>query len=382
MCGDSTRWARTHRWSVKALTAPYTPIAIDSFLYNNEQGLAPDEAPHNGDCRIMGEFCWPDGRRFAFTIVDDTDFSSVSNTQPAYEFLCDCGILTTKTIWPLRPYGRGVTGGGTLEDSQYRAWVLRLQRSGFEIALHGVADGSSARAKVEAGLKLFHSLLGHEPGIHTNHCAQRESIYWGAGRLDAPLHQLYDGYRKLRHKRQFEGASTGSAYFWGDLCRMQVRYVRNFVFNDINTLKMDPVMPYYDCRRPYVRRWFSASNGSGPQDFCSLISEANQDRLEEEGGACIVYTHFGQGFYPLPPQFQLLVHRLSRKPGWFVPATQLLDYIGEQRGWCKVGEERATLNRMQWRWAWDRSAQALRKHWPAWTSEDKRSRPESRIAAP
>ena len=27
-----------------------------------------------------------------------------------------------------------------------------------------------------------------------------------------------------------------------------------------------------------------------------MLTEAAQDRLEAEGGACIMYTHFGHGF--------------------------------------------------------------------------------------
>jgi hypothetical protein len=85
--------------------------------------------------------------------------------------------------------------------------------------------------------------------------------------------------------------------------------VRNFVFQDIITLKMDQVMPYHDTRWPYVRRWFSSSNGDDPEAFRRLISEANQDRLEAEGGACIAYTHFGVPFHKLPAEFRRLMLR-------------------------------------------------------------------------
>jgi hypothetical protein len=308
-----------------------------------------------------GGLTWPSGKSFAFTVVDDTDFATVRSAKPVYDFLLDCGMRTTKTVWPLRPIGRGFTGGWTLEDEEYRNWTLELQQRGVEIALHGVADGSSERARVKKGLDYFRDVVGADPTVHTNHVAQGEGIYWGPDRLDGPLRWLYRTYRRARRPQPYDGARPDSPQFWGDICSGRIKYVRNFVFEDINTLKMDALMPYHDARRPYVRYWFSASNGDDPEAFCRLLSEANQDRLEAEGGACIVYTHFGLAFHRLPATFRRLVTRLSLKPGWFEPATPILDYIGNHRGCPVVGEQRAELNRMQWRWAWERSARQIRK---------------------
>jgi hypothetical protein len=179
----------------------------------------------------MGAICWPDGKQFAFTIVDDTDFSCVRNTKPVYDLLRDCGIRTTKTVWPFRPLNES-TSGGTLEDQDYRDWVLDMQKHGFEIALHGIADGSSDRPRILAGLDYFRSVIGSGPTIHTNHVRQAEGIYWGPRRLDGPLRSLYQAYRRCRSALQYEGAISGSPYFWGDLCRSQIKYVRNFVFNN------------------------------------------------------------------------------------------------------------------------------------------------------
>jgi len=41
---------------------------------------------------------------------------------------------------------------------------------------------------------------------------------------------------------------------------------------------------------------------------------------------------------------------LAGLPGWFVPVSTLLDYIGERRGWLKIGEDGHALSGMQWRW--------------------------------
>jgi hypothetical protein len=133
----------------------------------------------------------------------------------------------------------------------------------------------------------------------------------------------------------FRGHVEGDALFWGDLCRERIRYVRNFVFRDINTLKSCPIMPYHDPKKPFVNQWYSSSEGAERVAFTKCISEAAQDRLEEEGGACIMYTHLACGFFEngrLDPGFRRLMERLAQKGGWFVPTCTLLDHLQQRNG--------------------------------------------------
>jgi hypothetical protein len=305
----------------------------------------------NGTSKIM----WPQGKRFAFTIIDDTDRSNAENIGPVYDFLYENGFITSKTVWPLSPRGSPIGGGDSLENQIYRNFILDLKAKGFEIALHGVSDESSPRPRVIEGLKKFREIIGHAPRIHANHTGQADSLYWGKDRFDGAVRLIYHIVRKylMRSDSQFYGQMENSAYFWGDLCRETITFVRNFVFTDINTLKMDPLMPYHDSQKPYVPYWFSASAGINVEEFCQLLNERNQDRLLEEGGACIAYTHLAFGFYrdgQLNPRFVELMRRLARLPGWFVPVSTLLDYIGERKGWHKVGDDRRALCEMQRRW--------------------------------
>lgn len=293
---------------------------------------------------------WPDGKTFAFTIIDDTDGSTVENTKPVYSILAEHGLRTTKTVWPFRPTEKAITGGDTLENPSYRNWILELQASGFEIALHGVSDDSSRRERVLKGFESYKRNLGTDPTIHVNHAGQAEALYWGPERFDAPIRWMYGAYRRMRSSMSYAGIDRSSPFFWGDICRDRIKYVRNFAFPDINTLAMDPFMPYHDPRRPYVRYWFSCSYGSGVDTFCNLISEAQQDKLMREGGACIVYTHLGSTFYPVQDRFKRLIRRIASMPGWFVPVTTLLDYLGSQRGCCNIAEHRWAFQRMQWNW--------------------------------
>jgi len=279
---------------------------------------------------------WPEGKSFAFTIFDDTDRQVPGNYEKVYDFLRDKGLRTTKSVWPLRGTEESVHAGGSCEDPDYLKHMLELQRSGFEIGYHGSTYHSVQRPEILRGLDLFRDLFGHDPRTMANHTGQAESIYWGPARITGPQRWAYNLLTLGRYRKSFSGHCRESPYFWGDLCRERIEYVRNFITSDINTLKVFPAMPYHDPERPYVRQWYCSSEGPEVNSFLETISEENQDRLEAEGGACIMYTHFAFGFQDksgeLHPRFRHLIDRLSKKNGWFVPVGTLLDYIRSQRG--------------------------------------------------
>ncbi|NND73443.1 MAG: hypothetical protein HKN44_00390 [Ilumatobacter sp.] len=285
---------------------------------------------------------WPDGRRFAFTVFDDTDNMTLDVGSIVYGFLAEIGMLTTKTVWPIESAEPPQIGGTSCADPDYRSWVLDLQEQGFEIGLHGVAAGTADREQTVAGLDRFHQIFGHDPHTHANHSGCDNCIYWGEKRLTGAARLAYNVMTRFRN-RGWQGEVEGSPLFWGDVCRSRIEYVRNFVYGDINTLAACPDMPYHDPRRPYVREWFASSEGSAVDAFVDMISEDNQDRLEQEGGACIMYTHFASGFVvdgQLDPRFRHLMTRLAAKDGWFVPTTTLLDHIRTQRGGQHVISDR------------------------------------------
>jgi hypothetical protein len=125
--------------------------------------------------------------------------------------------------------------------------------------------------------------------------------------------------------------------------------VRNFTYAEIDTLAACPWMPYHDPDRPYVNAWFASAEGADIDAYVRTLSEDNQDRLEASGGACIMYSHFASGFYVegrINDRFRVLMERLARKDGWYVPVTTLLDHIADQRGVTQISNaQRRTLER-------------------------------------
>jgi hypothetical protein len=296
---------------------------------------------------------WPHEKRFAFTVFDDTDSQTRANGEPVYNLLCELGFRTTKSVWPSAPVGTPSDPGATCADPDYRAWVQSLAKLGFEVGYHMATSHTSPREFTIAALDQFKAYFGGYPRSMANHYFSGEDIYFGDARLSGAYRAAYNLLTRNQNRGRFRGHIEGDPLFWGDVCRERIWYVRNFVFRDINTLAACPEMPYHDPDRPYVNRWFASTEGATISSFLESVTEANLDRLEADGGCCIMYTHFGLGFCQegvLDPRFVELMQRLSRRKGWFVPVSTLLDYMESQRGPRVLTD--SARRRLERKWLW------------------------------
>ena len=162
---------------------------------------------------------------------------------------------------------------------------------------------------------------------------------------------------KVNGKMMARRGTSNKPAILGDLCKEQIKYVRNFVLGDINTLKACPAMPYFDPARPYVNYWFASSEGASVDSFNDMLKESNQERLRSERGVCIMYTHFAKGFVTngkINGRFKIVMEQMSKSNGWFVPVRTLLDYILKVKGKHIITpQERNSLER---RWLWHKIA--------------------------
>ncbi len=296
---------------------------------------------------------WPEGKRFAFTIFDDADKDRFANTKPVYDFLGDLGFRTTKSCWLEPGDPDHPLGGESCDNVDYLRWMMALQDEGFEIGWHNARHSSSQREVTDRCLRRFNLYFGQSPKTMSNHFTNRENLYWGKDRLDHVFRWIYTaGNLRASLRDSYEGHVQGSPYFWGDLCLKHVDYCRNFIFPQMNTLKACPAMPYHDIRRPYVKWWYASSEGNHVRDFVRTIREEQQDLLEEEGGACIMYSHLAKDFFvngQLDKAFVRLMKRIADKGGWFVPVGVLLDFLKSQAG---GGEELSLSERNRLQLAW------------------------------
>lgn len=299
---------------------------------------------------------FPGGARFAFTVIDDTDVATVENVQPVYRMLESLGMRTTKTVWPLRceEGSRNFSLSETMDDPHYHDFVVDLHARGFEIAFHGATMETSTRERTARALDRFRGVFGAPPRVHANHSFNRDNLYWGVGRLDDPILRLAHRLVYRQGRGFYQGHCPGSPYWWGDLCREQIEYVRNLTFSEINLLRVNPSMPYRDPGRPYVRWWFSATDAEDVDEFNQLLQPERQRQLEAEGGVCIIATHFGKGFGgggTAHPETRRLLELLAARNGWFPPVGELLDWLRARHQ--SDGLPSREWRRMQWRWARD-----------------------------
>jgi len=325
--------------------------SVENLVTGAEATVSPVSAAVNR------KVTWPHGKKFAFTVFDDTDRATLDNIRPIYSFLSKLGFRTTKSVWPVRGNQEPVNPGATCADRDYLLWLLELQQSGFEIGYHMTTYHTALREEIKDGLEKFRQFFGRYPSSMANHVGCSENVYWGDSRftgLNRFVYNLLTGYQQ---HNKYRGHVEGDPRFWGDVCRAKIKYVRNWTFPDINTMKACPIMPYHDPKRPYVNYWFASSKAGNVELFNGCMAEHNQERLEREGGLCIIYTHFAFGFYEngqLNPRFKTLMQQLSERNGWFVPVTTLLDFLLEHSGNTTISDadrkrlERRWLRHMMW----------------------------------
>jgi len=269
---------------------------------------------------------------FMFTIFDDTDEATVRNVKPIYDLLAELNILTTKSVWTLPIKKSNVFTGETLDDEGYLDFVLDIQDKGFEIAMHNVGSGHFVREEIKKGVEQFKDKIGQYPNIHVNHASNSDNIFWGSQRFSFPFNIVY---KLVTKERNFIGSKRSSPLYWGDIHKKYIKYTRNHTFNDINTSKNDPYMPYMEKNKLFASNyWFSSTDTSNVQKFNKAITPKSIDRLKQEGGVCILYVHFASEFAlngKLNDEFEKSLRYLAKQNGLFLNVSDTLDFILERR---------------------------------------------------
>jgi len=276
---------------------------------------------------------------FYFTIIDDTDDAVLESIAPIYDYLYSSGVFITKTIWVYPPKDKN-SSGDSLQRIEYLEFIKDIKSKGFEIGLHNVGSGDYSRDEILRGLEFFKAELGDYPSIHINHSYNKDSIYGGYKRFNQPnqwlVKKMYPQYAGV-----FKGEERDSEYFWGDKHKEIIRFSRNHEFDGINTRKYDPYMPYVDKKRnEFTNYWYSATFAPNPWVYNKIVTKKSIDRLEVEGGICILFTHLGYFMRggKIDEGFKRSIDILTKKSGGvYMPVSAILNSIVEDRK--KRGEE-------------------------------------------
>jgi hypothetical protein len=285
--------------------------------------------------RRSGFYPFPVDRECVVAIVDDTDGFQFATVAPVYALLDSLGLRVTKTVWTFDCDSvDSASVGLSLENAAYRDWVAREAARGHEIALHSPSCGDDDRETVLDAHRRLAKALGVVPRIETFHKDDQEALYWGRDRIPDPVLRLI--HAASGGLSISEGHVPGSEFYWLDRARDLVRYAGGYTVNDVNTLALNPSMPYEDELTPLAPLWFASSNGRFGDRFVALLSEENVARLKEERGVTIVYAGFASGFTreepggnrSVRPDVRETLVRCGRDPAIeFVPAGDLLDRL-------------------------------------------------------
>jgi hypothetical protein len=296
---------------------------------------------------------WPGGHRFAFSIFDDTDMTTLENGPIVYDLLDRLGLRITKSVWPLAAPEWRPTAGSTCAEEDYLAWVLDLRADGHEIGYHNATDGSSTREQTRAALDRFRELFGHDPKVGADHAGNREALYCAPRRLSGWRAATYAAAQRVRQPRRppFSGEVPTSPYFWGDLCRDRITYWRGLSFDEANLLRVCPVVPYHDPTRRYVNYWFPSADAPRRAHLVRLLDDARMARLEDEGGVCIVYAHLGLDAVEdgrVDPELADRLSALAERDGWFAPVGEILDHLRTQQPSSLISDRQRAAYELRW----------------------------------
>lgn len=239
---------------------------------------------------------WPYPYKLAFGITDDTDECTLEDTQKVYEYAIKLGIMPTKTVWikePLRCCGVlnkwKPDSGETLQNDEYRNYCKSLSKRGIELAMHGVSSGNNTRSEIIDGLEDFRATFDYYPRLYICHNLNAENPYWGESNFKFPGVNLLIRFMTIYNKEKFYGHIPNSPYYWIDICKEKIQYIRLFRTRDLNVLHYNPMMPYHQYDKPGVKFWFSAC--SGDLEIFRRVSHQSIDRIAREDGALIIYAH-------------------------------------------------------------------------------------------
>ncbi|MBN1602167.1 MAG: hypothetical protein JW915_11190 [Chitinispirillaceae bacterium] len=234
---------------------------------------------------------WPPAPYSAgIAITDDPDNGTFANFKTIYDLLSDLKLPTTRAMWiydAMEPTGTPSLPikffSSLLTEKRCLDYCKKLHSEGFEFCLHGASSGNNKREYTIAALDYLEREIGASETFIC-HSKNAENIYWEDKCIPLsilkPLVRMYS-------KNSCYGEIEHSPYFWGDVCRNRIEYIRLFRTRMVNTLAFNPNMPYHIFEMPYVNFWFSATKGYLP----NLINPEQLDALCLSNGAGIFYQY-------------------------------------------------------------------------------------------
>jgi hypothetical protein len=296
-----------------------------------------------GTDRLAGPNEWsispyPDGHRFAFTIVHDADSAYSRRLVPLLEVFDALGLRITVTafafwaewarngdIWRRLRSGDAerefwAPKAVPLVDEIEREFYTRVTERGHEVGLHTPSDTSDTRADLERAFEFFGDVFGRYPPVYTEHsCSSNKETQANEGSNPTSLYYSTDLLNRYGPWVWVDGPGGLPDAAHPDF--YDLRAAHGSPFNELARTR-------YGIVKGFVRsgKW-RESNGDG---FLSWYSEDHIEQLDRRGGLALVYTHLDAKWLDprtrkmREPIAERLAH-LAARNGWFAPAGRILD---------------------------------------------------------
>ena len=111
------------------------------------------------------------------------------------------------------------------------------------------------------------------------------------------------------------------------------------IFIHLLKMRILPGKPFKDPRKKMTPFLFNTAGAPHADAFNKLVNPHSLKKLQKQRGWAIVSTHLGKDFYrnkKLDLEFEKTIRYLAAQPGWYVPASQLLDFIKKNLGFSEI----------------------------------------------
>lgn len=324
---ELSRWRRI-LYAVSLLLAAAFPLVPAS----------PGSAAIEPDWRLNP---YPDGHRFAFTIVQDADSAYSRRLAPLFDEFDALKMKLTATVFVF--WAEWAHGGRSwtewlsnatpeqsffrpiavpLVDPAERAFYLSLAARGHEIGMHSASETSDTAAQTERAFEYFTQVFGHPPSVYVEH-----------------------SHKNNKEALVNEGADPRSPYYILEILRRYRPWVwlddplglprpENPRYFDLFSIPGGPfnaeLSRRYGLSKVFMRSGLAAqADGDG---FLNWYSPANIDLLERDRGLALVYTHLDKKWLDVTTRkmrepLRERLRYLASKNGWFAPAGRILDRL-------------------------------------------------------
>jgi len=168
----------------------------------------------------------------------------VENIKPIYDLLETLGFRTSKTAWMKKCVGRSKNfyRSQTMEEPEYAEYVHSLKKRDSR----SVSTAPRWNRVLGINFGCPGKIQGTFRGIPEDSlqpCRKQGQPLLGSGTVQhagIPSCLQIDPFFE---STLLSGQDPESDFFWGDACRNHIKYMRNFCYDEVNVLKINPSMP-------------------------------------------------------------------------------------------------------------------------------------------